>query len=116
MNAQNILFAGLLMLWSFSAFSASCMPVNQYGSQCISVVKNIQEPRSYGTEYIIEFKNICDKSISVSVDKKEKFGAVATSSSSAGVPAGGNSKITCIDKTDGSLRCGGFGSWHANCF
>lgn len=113
----NSFFPVLLFVILPSSWAADCMPTDQKGKACISLVgKDERQTASGGTNYSLTFKNSCASSITVKAQRSMHMKMGDDGISSGGIAAGGTGKITCTDRLGSESNCGGFSSWWAKCY
>ncbi len=116
MKKCALIFAGIANLFSaFNVGAASCIPVDERGNACVSLVSNDSVPRDAGiVVYTLKFQNRCNRSISVRAQKSMHLDPGDDGVSGTGVSAGGVAELSCVDMPGGK-KCAGFSGWWAKC-
>lgn len=107
-----LISAFFLALPAQQSYGQSCTPVDQYGSQCISLTENSVGYEVDALQYKMKFKNSCDRNITVYADYNSGNG-----SAGGGISPGQEMTLTCGDRSGGtgSSACGGFMGWRVKC-
>jgi hypothetical protein len=115
--SQIATLTGLLSFFSYCSLSAECIPTDQAGKACISLISKDEQQKSQGgTDYILTFKNSCSSSIIVNAQRMIHMKLGDSGISSGSIAANGTGKITCTDRLGSESNCRGFSSWWAKCF